>query len=81
MKNKVLESRLSDEVMDFITSRKTLLLSSLKEDGTPYASYAPFAIGQDCLYLLISEIAVHATSLRANPKASVFLLNYETCCL
>ena len=80
MKNKVLESRLSDEVMDFITSRKTLLLSSLKEDGTPYASYAPFAIGQDCLYLLISEIAVHATNLRANPKASVLIIEDEDSC-
>lgn len=80
MKNKVLEARLNDEVMDFIGSRKTLLLSSLKADGTPYASYAPFAIGQDCLYLLISEIAVHATNLQSNPTASVLIIEDEDNC-
>lgn len=80
MKNKVLEARLNDEIMTFISSRKTLLLSSLRADGTPYASYAPFAIGDECLYLLISEIAVHAGNLQINPKASVLIIEDEDSC-
>lgn len=80
MKNKILESRLNDEVIDFISSRKTLLLSSLKADGTPYASYAPFAIGDNCLYVLLSEIAVHACNLQANACASVLIVEDEDSC-
>lgn len=80
MKNKVLEARLTDEVMDFIRSRKTLLMSSVQADGSPYASYAPFAIGDNCLYLLISEIAVHASNLQHNPKASVLIIEDEDSC-
>lgn len=80
MKNKVLESRLSDEVIAFISSRKTLLLASLQDDGTPYASYAPFAIGEDCLYVLLSDIAVHAKNLQANPQASVLIVEDEDSC-
>lgn len=80
MKNKVLESRLNDEVIAFIHSRKTLLLSSLTIDGMPYASYAPFAIGDNCLYVLLSDIAVHATNLQSNPEASVLIVEDEDSC-
>lgn len=77
MKNKTMETRLNEEVMAFIGSRKSLQLASLTGEGTPYASYAPFAIGDDCLYVLISEIAVHATNLLHNPAASVLIIEDE----
>ncbi len=77
MKNKAMETRLSQEVLDFIHSRMSLQLSSLKTDGTPYASYAPFAIGNECLYVLLSEIAVHAINLQSNPTASVLIIEDE----
>lgn len=80
MKNKSLEARLGEEVRNFIESRKSLQLSTIKEDGTPFASYAPFAIGDECLYVLLSEIAVHATNLQHNPKASVLILEDEDSC-
>ena len=73
MKNKKLAARLSQEVLDFIETRKTLQLASLTEEGAPFASYAPFAIGENCLYVLLSALAVHAVYLKAYPKASVLI--------
>lgn len=78
MKNKAMQQRLGDEVNEFLHSRKSLQLATLTEDGRPYASYAPFAIGDECLYVLISEIAVHATNLMHNPKASVLIIEDES---
>lgn len=77
MKNKKLAARLSQEVLDFIETRKTLQLASLTEEGAPFASYAPFAIGENCLYVLLSDLAVHAVNLKANPKASVLIIEDE----
>lgn len=65
------------EVVDFIHSRRSLQLASIRDDGAPFASYAPFAIGDECLYVLISEIAVHARNLQANPLASVLIVEDE----
>ena len=58
MKNKAMEIRIADELMAFITHRRTLLLSTVDENNHPYASYAPYAIGLDCIYVLISDIAM-----------------------
>lgn len=80
MKNKGMEIRLSDEIVAFIESRKSLQLSTLQKDGSPYASYAPFAIGDECLYVLISEIALHAVNLQHNNKASVLIIEDEDNC-
>ncbi|AQA19397.1 heme utilization protein HutZ [Halioglobus japonicus] len=77
MKNKAMQVRLSTEVRDFIDARKSLQLASIDADGYPYASYAPFAIGEDCLYVLLSEIAVHGVNLQKNPRASVLIVEDE----
>ena len=77
MKNKALQTRLSDEVMEFIQSRKSLHLATLGADGAPFASYAPFAIGEDCLYVLLSEIATHGTNLQRDARASVLVVEDE----
>jgi hypothetical protein len=77
MKNKAMQTRLNREVLDFIRSRRSLQLASLSEAGVPFASYAPFAIGDDCLYVLLSEIALHAVNLQVNPCASVLIIEDE----
>jgi len=69
--------KINQEVVDFIHSRRSLQLASIRDDGAPFASYAPFAIGDECLYVLISEIAVHARNLQANPLASVLIVEDE----
>ena len=77
MKNKALEKKLSDQITDHIQSRKTLMLSSLDENGHPYASYAPFAFDHDSIYVLLSEIAIHGKNLIHHPRASVLIVEDE----
>lgn len=77
MKNKGLEQQISDEIMMMVNSRKTLMLSTLDENNHPYASYAAFAVGRDCLYVLVSDIAVHGVNLRIHPQASVLIIEDE----
>ena len=77
MKNKGLEQQISDEIMMMVNSRKTLMLSTLDENNHPYASYAAFAVGRDCLYVLLSDIAVHGVNLRIHPQASVLIIEDE----
>jgi putative heme iron utilization protein len=77
MKNQELAKRIQTEILDFICSRKSLQLSSITTEGQPYASYAPFALGESCLYVLVSEIAVHAVNLQKNPTASILIIEDE----
>ncbi len=78
MKKSSLDSQLKQEITAFIHSRKSLQLATLTVEGEPYASYAPFAIGEGCLYVLISDLAVHAINLRHNPAASLLILEDES---
>lgn len=71
------QDNLQDEIMGFISSRKSLLLSSLDANGHPFASYAPFAIGDQCLYVLLSDVAQHAINLKLNRQASVLIIEDE----
>ncbi len=77
MKNHALKKRLGEEINDFLHSRKTLQLASLTTDGMPYASYTPFAIGEEYLYVFVSDIGVHALNLAANPRASILIVEDE----
>ncbi len=72
-----LQTRVQEEVLTFINSRKSLQLATSGKNGEPYASYSPFAIGDDCLYVLLSEMAVHATNLQENSVASVLIIQDE----
>jgi putative heme iron utilization protein len=80
MKNTAMQARLSEEVLDLVHSRRSLMLASTCEDGSPYASYAPFAVGDDCLYILVSDIAVHGLNLVREPRASVLVIEDEEGC-
>ncbi|MTI62782.1 pyridoxamine 5'-phosphate oxidase family protein [Methylophaga sp.] len=77
MNNQGLEKEIRDEILHLIHDRQSLMLSSLDQDGLPYASYAPFAVGDNCLYILISDIAVHAKNLQLHPQASVLIIEDE----
>lgn len=77
MKNTAMEKRLTDEISEFIDSRMSLNLSTIDSDGLPFASYAPFATGDNCIYLLLSDIAGHSVNLKNNPKASVLIIEDE----
>jgi len=38
--------RLENDITDFLAQRMTLNLSTITSDGLPFASYAPFALGE-----------------------------------
>lgn len=77
MNNKQLEAALSDEIQALLADRKSLMLSTVDADGEPYASYAPFAVEDQNIYLLISEIALHALHLQRHPRAAVLIMEDE----
>ena len=77
MKSMKLEEKIKNEVLDFIASRKSLHLATITGAGEPFISYAPFALGDNCIYVLISEIALHAVNLQELPKASVMMVEDE----
>ncbi len=77
MTNPTQAEKIGTEVQSFIDSRRSLMLSSLTIEGEPYASYAPFAFKDGEIYVLLSEIAIHALNLQANPTASVLIVEDE----
>ncbi|MEM1433135.1 MAG: pyridoxamine 5'-phosphate oxidase family protein [Pseudomonadota bacterium] len=77
MKNKAMQARLTEEIVGFLRSRRSLQLASLGEDGVPFASYAPYAIDANSFYVLLSDIASHGLNLRREPRASVLVIEDE----
>ena len=77
MKNVALEQRLSAEIANFIAEARCLNLATVTPEGLPFCSSAPFAIDNDCFYVLLSELAVHGRNLQSNPMASVLIIEPE----
>ena len=73
-----IQDNLQGEIPEFISTQKSLILSSIDPQGQPYASYAPFGIGDACLYVLLSDIALHAINLKLNPTPSVMIIQDES---
>nr|WP_279027060.1 pyridoxamine 5'-phosphate oxidase family protein [Snodgrassella alvi] len=55
----------------------SLVLATVAQDGTPQASYAPFAEYDGCLYILLSGLAPHTQNLQQQEQASVMLIEDE----
>ena len=53
------------------------LLATIAPSGAPCASYAPMIWRDGSCYFFLSELAAHTTNLRANPNASLLLLEPE----
>jgi len=64
----------------FIDSFKSVTISSLDKDNTPFTSYAPFIKKDFKYYVYISAIAKHSQNLELNPKASLFFIEDEKTC-
>ena len=76
-KQQRLQQRLEPEIRAFRDACRTVMLATLDGDGEPNVSYAPFALGDEGYYVLISEIARHARNLKQVPKASLMLIEDE----
>lgn len=76
-KEQRLKEKLLPEIEAFKQSRLTLQLATQDANGTPNASYAPFALADDGFYILVSEIARHGANLKVCDRLSVMLLEDE----
>ncbi len=77
MTSERIQDRVAPEIEELLQTRLSLHLSSLTVEGEPHASYAPYALGQDCFYVLLSELAVHAINLQHDPRISVLIIEDE----
>ena len=64
--------------LEFINSRKSLIISSQDEHGTPFISYAPFVRVNNMLYIYISRISDHYRYVENNKHVNVMLINDES---
>jgi heme iron utilization protein len=55
----------------------SLVLATVGQDGTPLASYAPFAENDGCLYVLLSGLSLHTQNLQRQQQANVMLIEDE----
>lgn len=80
MKNQRLAHELAIEIREFLDSRLSLSLAVNQADGSPLASYAPFAQIDNALYILVSELAQHTKALQISTMASVMIMDDEVNC-
>jgi heme iron utilization protein len=57
---------------------KSLILSTVNEEGVPQASYAPFVEHESSLYVLLSGLALHTQNLLKQEQANVMLIEDES---
>lgn len=79
-KEKRLAEKLLPEINEFKQQRKTLQLATIDKDGTPNASYAPYALAEAGFYILVSDLARHGMNLKQTSKVSVMLVEDESEC-
>jgi len=67
-----------EEFKKLLNKVQTLRLSSIKENGSPNISYAPFTKDeQGNYYIFISQLAAHTQDLLINPQVSIMLSEDE----
>lgn len=70
---------LYDFYESMIQSSRSVMLSTLSQEGIPNASYAPFVTDEEgCFYINISGMARHTVNLRDTGKVSVLLVEDES---
>jgi len=62
----------------FAETLKTLMLSTVDEDGNPFISYAPFVKKNGKLYVYLSQIANHYQHIERNPAVDVMMIEDES---
>ena len=63
---------------ELLKTQKTCFMSTTDENNFPQASYAPFVINEDKMYIYISQITEHYRNLMHNGKISVMIIEDES---
>jgi len=65
---KQLLAEIADEVLEFLSKRRSLELSTINLQGEPLASYAPFYRDEEGnFFILVSALAMHSANLENGP--------------
>lgn len=63
---------------ELLNKQKTAFIASVNENNMPQASYAPYVIINDKIYIYISKVAEHYKNLEDNKNASLMIIEDET---
>lgn len=63
--------------MEQLFKQKSLMISSLTQEGRPFVSYAPFVKVEEKIYIYISKAAEHYYNISQNPEISIMLIEDE----
>jgi len=61
----------------FADEVKTLLISTIDDEGRPFVSYAPFVQAEGKFYIFISRIANHYRHMENNPAVDAMMIEDE----
>lgn len=78
MKKPVDLEKNKEKYLQFVESRKNLILSLIDDEGKPFSSYAPFVKKDGKLYIYISKIAEHYDLMEKNEFVDAFLIADES---
>ncbi|MFA5560344.1 MAG: pyridoxamine 5'-phosphate oxidase family protein [Acholeplasmataceae bacterium] len=62
----------------FTEAFKSVVLSTVSKEGTPYASYTPFIKHESAYYLLMASQATHYQNVISNQKVSLLFIEDES---
>ncbi|NWL88734.1 MULTISPECIES: HugZ family protein [unclassified Paenibacillus] len=68
---------IKNQYLEFSNSLKTVMMSTIDEQGKPFVSYAPFVKHNGKLYVYLSRVANHYDHLENNPLVDVMLIEDE----
>ena len=54
------------------------MMATINEDGSPYASTAPFVMVDNCFYIFISTVAQHGRNIVHHPHVSLLFAEDES---
>lgn len=63
---------------DIFKNQKTIVIASLDENNFPQASYAPYVMVEDRIYIYISQVADHYRYLEMNSKVGLMIIEDES---
>ncbi|SBS33018.1 Pyridoxamine 5'-phosphate oxidase [Marinomonas spartinae] len=71
-------SQMSNQIKTILETVTSLQLATLSLQNRPFSSYAPYALGENCFYLLVSELSPHTHHLHNHPIGCVMIVQQES---
>lgn len=75
--NRINIEEVKSKFLEFAGGLRSLMLSTVDEEGNPFISYAPFVAHDNKIYIYISRIANHYHYMENRPQVDVLLIEDE----